>query len=104
MAKSKEKLIAQKLRKQGKSMKVIAKKLMVSTSSVSLWCKDIILSPDQIAALEKNAHDPFYGKRMKNVLRQKREKETKIKRLHKEGYKKISILSKKELFLVGVTL
>ena len=55
MAKPQEKLEARKLRRKGESIKVIAKKLQVSPSTVSTWCKDIKLSPIQVRELEKRA-------------------------------------------------
>ena len=53
MAKSKQMLQARQLRKEGESIKVIAKKLSVSVSSVSVWCRDIELSKEQIESLKK---------------------------------------------------
>lgn len=48
MAKSKEKNKALKLRQQGESIKKIAKKLKIAKSTISLWCRDIELTPEQI--------------------------------------------------------
>ena len=53
MAKFKEKILARKLRKQGKSIKNIAKIINVSKSSVSRWCNDILLSGLQKENLSK---------------------------------------------------
>ena len=71
MAKSLLKIRAQKLRSKGKSIKTIAHDLGISTSTASLWCRDIKLSPSQITELERRAHDPMYGKRLQNSLKQK---------------------------------
>jgi len=54
MAKSKERNRAIELRKKGESIKVIAKKIGVSKSSTSIWCRDIILSPMQIQKLHES--------------------------------------------------
>lgn len=104
MAKSKEKLEAIELRRLGKSIKFIAKKLNVSVGSVSMWCKDVVLTEDQLRILEKNAHDPNYGRRLQNSQKQRYEKEQKIKNLLNLGENEIGELSKRELFLVGVGL
>lgn len=104
MAKFREKIEARKFRKSGESIKKIAKKLYVSTSTVSLWCKDIKLSPSQIKELERRAHDPHYGRRLQYALDQQSKRIEKTKRLKKEGIEEIGKLSKRELFLVGVTL
>lgn len=104
MAKFQEKAKARGLRKRGLSIKLIAKNLKVSTSSVSTWCRDINLSDIQLEELERHARDPFYGKRLKYIQELMKQTNTKIDRLKKEGIKEIGKLSKRELFLVGVVL
>lgn len=52
--KSKEKELAIKLRKEGKSVKYISKKLNVSKGSVSVWVRGIILTDEQKFNLSKN--------------------------------------------------
>ncbi len=44
MAKSREKQLARVLRREGKSIREIASVLKVSKGSISLWCRDIVLS------------------------------------------------------------
>ena len=104
MAKSKEKIEARKLRRNGESIKVIARKLNVSPSSVSCWCKNIKLSSIQIRELEKRSNDPNYGKRLEYSLKQQNKRLRKIERLKKQGIKEIGNLTKRELFLTGVAL
>ncbi|PIU02316.1 hypothetical protein COT66_00855 [Candidatus Shapirobacteria bacterium CG09_land_8_20_14_0_10_49_15] len=104
MAKSQEKLKARQLRREGESIKVIAKKLKVSSSSASNWCRDIRLKKDQVKKLERRAHDPNYGRRLKYTLRQQKKRIKKTNRLKKQGIREIGELSKRELFLVGVAL
>jgi len=104
MAKFLERRKARKLRKQGQSIKVIAKKLSVSPSSVSSWCRDVVLTPKQIAELERRHKDPHYGDRLAYIQMRKRETDAKIKRLAKEGIAEIDTLNNKELFLVGIAL
>lgn len=104
MAKSKERIEAKKLRQEGKSIKEIAKLMKVSVGSVSGWCKDIQLTSDQIEQLQKRRTDPFYGKKLEYFLRKKKEFEQKVLALKQEGIKEIGLLSKKEIFLIGVAL
>lgn len=104
MAKSKLKIEARKLRSQGESIKVIAKNLSVSSSTVSLWCRDIKLSPDQIKELERRAHDPRYGKRLENSLKQQKIRIEKTKKLFNEGIKQVGKLTDRELFIAGIAL
>jgi transposase len=53
MAKTKEKQKAVILRKRGKSINEIAHTLGVSKSSVSTWCRDVILTESQKIHYEK---------------------------------------------------
>lgn len=104
MAKPKEKIEARKLRKQGESIKAIAKRLKVSPSTASLWCRDIKLSPTQIKALEKKAKDPHYGRRLEYALSQQKKRIEKTKRLKRQGVREVGDLTKRELFLAGIAL
>lgn len=104
MAKSRERMLARRLRESGYSIKNIAKKLKVSVSSVSNWVRDIELTPEQRAVLEEHARNPYYGKRKDYLDLIKRTKEQKIERLRKGGIREIGGLSKRELFLVGSAL
>ena len=72
MAKPLQRRQARILRKHGFGVKTIAHKINVSSSTVSQWCKDIELTPDQIATLEKRQRDPYYGRRLSYVKNNKR--------------------------------
>jgi transcriptional regulator with XRE-family HTH domain len=104
MAKSNERLLARELRRKGEGVKTIAKQVGVSPSSVSAWCKDIILTPEQIHILEIRSHDPHYGRRLEYALKQREIRLNKTKRLIDEGKKEIGGLNQRELFLIGVAL
>lgn len=104
MAKSLEKIKARELRRRGMSIKKIARKLNVSVSSVSYWCRDIILTSEQIEALSKRVTDPFYGRKLAYFNKQKKDFEKKLARLRKEGIKTVGRLSEREIFLIGVAL
>lgn len=104
MAKTKLKFKARSMRSGGESIKVIAKKLSVSAGTVSLWCRDVKLSHEQLRELERRAHDPNYGKRLENSLKQQKIRIEKTKRLFKEGIDQVGKLSDRELFLAGIAL
>ncbi len=104
MAKSLQRISARILRKDGESIKTIAKKLNVSSSTVSLWCRDIHLSDKQIQALEHRSHDPRYGRRLLNSQKQHEIRVEKTKRLYLEGVQEIGNLSERELFIAGIAL
>ncbi|MEK7533691.1 MAG: hypothetical protein AAB542_04620 [Patescibacteria group bacterium] len=104
MAKSQLRLQARKLRLSGLGIKVIAYKLGVSTSTSSIWCRDIALSPQQLQSLQEKAHNPYFGKRGLYLQKQKQLKEEKIKRFFQMGIAEVATLAPRELFIVGVAL
>ncbi len=104
MAKSKQKLEAQKLRFKGESIKSIAKKVGVSTSTVSLWSRDIKLTKEQIMQLEKNSKDPFYGRRLAYSLKQQSARITKEKKIVNDSKRLIGDLTKRDLLIAGTAL
>jgi len=100
MAKPQEKNRALKLRKQGKSLKEISEEIGVGKSTISLWCRDIELSPTQIKRLRKKMNEGGYiGARAQYRRRLER-----IKRGKEWGDKRISNLSHRDLFLSGLSL
>lgn len=104
MTKSKERIIATDLRKAGKSILEIAKRLHIAKSTVSLWCRDIALTPRQINRL---AHNSILGIRRGQLIgaEQKRKSRLdKVKRFRLEGVKKLENLSDDAFFAAGIAL
>jgi len=104
MAKFKEKILARKLRNEGKSIGNIAKIVGVSKSTVSLWCNDIFLSE-----LQKNNLNQISLQVIKrgSVIANENKKRERLKRVNFYrfiGIEKINKLSKRELFLIGAAL
>jgi hypothetical protein len=95
---------AVRLRKTGKSLRSIARKLDVSASSVSSWCRDIKLTARQKKVLDANSRNPYYAGRGIYLNKLKRRTSLKIKRLQKKGIRKIGTLNRRELFLIGAAL
>lgn len=104
MAKSEIKLKARGLRREGESIKKIAKTLNVSIGSVSSWCRDILLSPEQIKKLQMRVTDPYYGKKAAYMEMKRKEFTEKVLKLKSQGIKEIGKLTKREIFLIGVAL
>jgi len=104
MAKIKEKTKAQELRKKGWSINEIAQKIDASKSTVSLWCRDIALTPAQIKRLTEKQTSKSYEGRLKGLekIRQRRIKEVEL--LRKEGIKEIDKLTKREFLVAGIAL
>lgn len=104
MARSKERLQARKLRTEGESIKKIANLLQISVASVSNWCKDIELTPEQKKNLSKRVTDPYYGKKAAYLEKKKKEFIEKVNNLKQRGVDEIAKLTKREIFLIGVAL
>jgi len=84
------------LRKHGFGVKTIAHKLNVSSSTVSQWCRDIELTPSQIAILEERQHDPYYGRRLAYVKTQQKKRQEKTLQLLTEGIREVGQLKQRE--------
>ncbi|MBI2644784.1 helix-turn-helix domain-containing protein [Candidatus Uhrbacteria bacterium] len=99
-AKYEKKIQAIQLRKEGFSYSEIEKKLRVSRASLSLWLRDILLSPEQKERLFKKqlaGHERAWY-----LIRQRRiEKTNQIK---ERAVKEIDRISDRELWLIGIAL
>ena len=96
----KEKGIAIKLRKAGKSYSEILKYVHVAKSTLALWLKEVGLSVPQKQRLTQKRLDAV--KRGGEAKRQQRLDIT--KKLMSEAAAQIGKVSKRELFLIGVVL
>ncbi len=104
MAKSHERLLARELRRKGESIREIAKKVGISRGSSSLWCRDIVLTNDQLEALVQR--DKLGGARGRVVAAElaKKRKNERVSFNEKVGFERIGKISKRELFLIGIAL
>jgi len=100
LKKEKEKAIGLRLR--GRSIKEIAKQLNVAKSSVSLWVRDIKLTPVQLNKLAEKSHTIVaIEKRRATRLNNERAKRQVVLDLAEKEIKKLSL---KDLWLIGVML
>ena len=104
MAKSKEKNKALELRQKGKSIKDIAKRLKIAKSTVSLWCRDIKLTPEQIQRLHEKMVKSSYKGRMKGARIQYERRLKKIEAWKRKGIERIGKLSNRDLLIAGLAL
>ncbi len=104
MAKFTEKIKARELRLGGESIKVIAKQLGVSKSTVSLWCLDIELTAEQVESLNKRKSTGGYAGRMLGANMQKERKRLHIQALNEEGVRRMHDLSLESLLMLGLGL
>ncbi len=104
MARFIEKNKALKLRKRGRSINEIAAKLNIAKSTVSSWCRNIQLGPEQIERLAKRQESGSYKGRMKFLERIRKTRIEEVTRLRKEGLKEIGKLTRRDLFIGGVAM
>ncbi|TSC85340.1 MAG: hypothetical protein G01um101416_920 [Microgenomates group bacterium Gr01-1014_16] len=104
MAKSALRLEAIRLRKQGKSVRDIAKKIGVAKSSASLWVRDIILTLDQAEKLNSNSVKGRLRGGLKGALIQKQarmKREVLARKLEQEEFPH---LTNREIRIAGLCL
>jgi hypothetical protein len=96
------KATAIKLRRCGYSIKHIAKELQAAQSSVSIWTRSVRLTQQQIEMLRANTHSPqTIEKRRQSRLKSEAAKRNFIIRGAKST---VSTISKRELWLMGISL
>lgn len=99
-----EKKIALELRLKGLSYKEIKDKVDVSKSTLSLWCRDVILSPEQHERLTKRRLKGSEKGRIIGAKKQQLRRIEQTKKLLNEGKKEVGRLNKKERFVAGIAL
>lgn len=104
MAKSLERIRARELRLDGYSMKSIAQTVGVTTSTVSLWCRDIPLTELQMRKLIERSRLGSLRGRLKGAKVQQERRLALIEKYKEEGITKFSGVSEKEFFIAGVAL
>lgn len=102
--KLKERNLAQLLRSKGYSYGEIQKQVKVSKDTISRWCKDIILSPEQLDRLLQNKLNGATRGRLIGAKKQQSERIERSKLLFENGVSKIGKLSKRDKFIVGIGL
>jgi DNA-binding MarR family transcriptional regulator len=104
MAKSKERILARSLRKHGYSVKTISRELQVSRSSVSIWVRDINLTPEQVQILNQNSVDGRNKGRTLTSLMYKNRRE----KIHAESLEAaqqlLKHLTNREFLIAGIAL
>lgn len=104
MSKVKEKQQALIMRRNGESIKEIAKALGVSKGSVSLWCQEIELTIQQKRRLkEKQIQAGAYGREI-GAKSNKKKRLNAIEAYKFNGLKNIGTLSDRDLLLLGIGL
>lgn len=104
MAKSLEYNKAQKLRLKGESIRDIAKAIGVAKSTVSLWCRDIQLTPEQIERLQSNRMKGGYVGRLKGARMQYERRIQRTQEFESKGKDLLGKLNARDIFSIGLGL
>lgn len=104
MAKSAQRLQAITLRRQGNSIKKIAKLIGAAKSSVSVWCRDIALTKKQQVLLIKNKAEGMKLGQLRSAELKRAKRLGVVADFQKEGIAFFNKLSKKEFFVFGLAL
>lgn len=92
------KLTVQKLRKDGLSYSEIKKIINIPKSTLSGWCRDIILTESQISRLVKNKIDGATLGRIIGARKQQARRQLETKQMFIEGKKQVGNLTKRDRF------
>jgi len=104
MSKYELKTEARKLRKEGLPLNEIKDKLELSKSTVSLWCRDIVLTEEQYKKIKKEHIFKTQKGRLIGAQMNKNKRLDAIREANNFGKKIIKKISKRELFLIAVAL
>jgi len=99
-----EKALALKLRRRGLSYSEIQKLVKVSKDTLSRWCREVILSPEQIERLRKRKLKGSERGRIIGAKKLQEKRLREIELLNLSGKKDVGDLSKRDRFLIGVSL
>ena len=99
-----EKELALKLRRKGLSYSEIQKKVFVSKDTLSRWCRDVILTPEQLGGLRKKRLKGAERGRIIGAKKQQRDRIRRTKKLLEQGEKEVGLLSKRDRFISGIAL
>lgn len=104
MAKFEKRISAHKLRRKGMSIKSIAEELDVAKSTVSLWCRDISLSPKQKSVLLRSQIKAGHKGRIIGAEVNRQKKEQNVAYQKSLAQKQIGTLSKRDKLMLGIGL
>lgn len=102
MSKGIEKIQALKLRKNGSSIKDIAKILKVSRSTASVWCRDVVLTSKQKDILFKKQISSGQSGRLKGALVNREKRLLAIDKSLVEARNLIKNISDDDLLMLGI--
>lgn len=91
-----------RLRREGDSLNEIALKIHLPKSTISRWCKNVVLSKSQLNKLFIKKIRGLKQGRIKGILSQRLKRLEKLKNYKVEGDKRFSRLSSNDVFIAGL--
>lgn len=104
MSKPNEKKRALSLRRQGKSVGEIAETLGVSRGTVSVWCRDVVLTNDQKRAIKQRQIRQGQAGRQRGADANKKRKIESQTNATDWARKRLTKLSERDLLMLGIGL
>src|SRR3989344_7483563 len=95
---------ARKLRVQGKSIAEITKELQASKSTVSYWCRNIVLAPRQIQRLAQRRKDGGSIGRIRAAEKKRQARITATAVASQKGRQDVGRLDRRDLLILGMGL
>ncbi len=95
---------AQTLRRKGLSLNEIVKKIGISKSTASLWCRDILLTKSQIISLGKRAHSKNYIGALKGAQSNRFKRELVLAQEKQKAQEFLGTFSNREICIIGTAL
>jgi len=104
MAKTEEKGRVQELRRNGMSIRDISKITKNSKSTVSYWCRDIILTKRQLEKICQKQKIASLRSVIKITEKKRRKRLNDIENFRKMGIEDVGKLSERDIFVIGLGL
>ncbi len=104
MSFSEKRLKAREIRKKGVAIYQIATELSVAKSTVSVWCRDIVLSEEQTKKIMQTSNEALVKGRMLGAEMNRQKKRVSLEASERIAYSLIKKVDKKELLFIAVSL
>ena len=104
MAKTLERDKAQSMRRNGISITKIANAIDVSKSTVSYWCRDIVLNKQQLARLLSISKHAGQASLIRIAETRRTERIKATKNASQKGAKDVGNLTQRDIFMIGLAL
>lgn len=95
---------AELLRRQGKSIKEIARAVGISQSTASRWCSDILLTKEQQTKLDEKRREAGARALAPWIKKNRKLKQGDIKKQDLQGAQDLGRMTKRDLFMLGLGL